>query len=333
MKSNLSRFTRHGLLAALSLLLGSLIARAYDTSWIASNQPISAAQLKTALDEAQSRIAALETATGTKASNDCPSGYSKDASETQYVVCKKGVDEIVKVGSGPMAFWIDRFEASVWQNADGTGTQYPDGSDPNFPLKPDGQYTVPAYAVSSRGADGSGVVPVVKVTWFQAQVACRLSGKRLPSGEEWLFAGLGTPASPTDGTVCNNKGVLVTRKTGLGTKCVSNWGAQDMVGNLWETTLEWVIPLGNLNKQQSVAWGTGYPGLVENIASTVDSYTSSVHAIGVWNANPTILSGLPAAARRGGGGGSGDTGLLSVDVRASPLGAVVDYGLRCAIAL
>jgi hypothetical protein len=45
----------------LAVLLGAMaVAHAYDTSWIASSQPVSAAKLKADLDEAQTRLAALE---------------------------------------------------------------------------------------------------------------------------------------------------------------------------------------------------------------------------------------------------------------------------------
>src|SRR3954462_7147861 len=49
-----------GAMAGGALLLGSLVARAYDTSWIASGQPVTAAKLKADLDEVQTRLASLE---------------------------------------------------------------------------------------------------------------------------------------------------------------------------------------------------------------------------------------------------------------------------------
>src|SRR6185503_7301258 len=55
---------------------------------------------------------------------DCPVGYARDTTSMTYVMCKKGADEVVKVGRGASAFWIDRYEGSIWQNPDGTGTQY-----------------------------------------------------------------------------------------------------------------------------------------------------------------------------------------------------------------
>jgi hypothetical protein len=60
MKHKINRFARHGALAGVSLLLGSVIARAFDTNWISPNQTVSASKLKGDLDEIQTRLAALE---------------------------------------------------------------------------------------------------------------------------------------------------------------------------------------------------------------------------------------------------------------------------------
>jgi hypothetical protein len=53
----------------------------------------------------------------------CPVGYTRVAT-TPHGICRRGNDEVVRVGSGASAFWIDRFEASVWNQPDGAGTQY-----------------------------------------------------------------------------------------------------------------------------------------------------------------------------------------------------------------
>src|SRR5262249_16884910 len=49
---------------------------------------------------------------------DCPIGYIRDLSVPNIVLCKQGVDEVVKVGRKGSAFWIDRYEASVWDKED-----------------------------------------------------------------------------------------------------------------------------------------------------------------------------------------------------------------------
>ena len=50
-----------------------------------------------------------------------------------------------------------------------------------------------------------GVQPSACITWFQANQACRLSGKRLARNDEWQAAAQGTPVPGTDNgtTDCN----------------------------------------------------------------------------------------------------------------------------------
>jgi hypothetical protein len=90
------------------------------------------------------------------------------------------------------------------------------------------------YAVSL-----SGVTPSAFLTWFQAAAACRNSGKRLPTSGLWQAAALGTPdpGGAPGAMDCNTSGS--TDLTGARANCVSDAGAIDMVGNLWEWTAEW----------------------------------------------------------------------------------------------
>ncbi len=95
----------------------------------------------------------------------------------------------MKVGTGGSAFWIDRCEASVCANPDGTGMQYGVASD-DYPASfpPNGQWsgtTPPVYALSRALANSK---PSAYITWFQALEACAASGERMPTGEEWLTA-------------------------------------------------------------------------------------------------------------------------------------------------
>ena len=78
------------------------------------------------------------------------------------------------------------------------------------------------------------------------------------------------------------------RATGLGTTCVSAWGAQDLIGNVCEWTSNWYAGAGS---QGLVSWpDTGYG-----------------NGDGVWNVAGQAIDGLtgwttgiPAAAVRGG---------------------------------
>lgn len=156
---------------------------------------------------------------------------------------------------------VDKYEASIWQNPDGTGIQYGDPNPPfnltaypgTFPAN--GNWTAPLYAASMPG-----VVPSTGVTWFQAQQACAASGKRLLTNAEWQMASAGTPDPGTDNgtTDC----VVLSPSavnTGSRSVCVSNWGTMDMVGNVHEWVGGWIQ--GNTNPwapSTTGAAGAGY---------------------------------------------------------------------------
>jgi hypothetical protein len=91
------------------------------------------------------------------------------------------------------------------------------------------------YAVSIPG-----VLPSGCATWFQADQACALSGKRLPRNGEWQRAAAGTPDPGTDNgtTDCNVSGGFPSN-SGSRSNCKSLWGVFDMVGTVEEWVEEW----------------------------------------------------------------------------------------------
>ena len=130
----------------------------------------------------------------------CPGGYQRDLSQTGFVLCKKGKDEMVRSGS----YWIDRYEASVVDasaynsgSCDGAGKQYGKGSTNDYPASfpPNGNATTKLFACSRLGH-----IPSAWATWFQAATACAASGKHLCSNGEWQAAAYGTP---DDKSSCN----------------------------------------------------------------------------------------------------------------------------------
>jgi formylglycine-generating enzyme required for sulfatase activity len=111
----------------------------------------------------------------------------------------------------------------------------------DYPLSfPDnGNWTGPVYAASVPG-----VLPSTCITWFQAEQACALAGKRLVTNQEWQRAAAGTPdpGDPDDDTTeCEVGQDLVNDPVNTGSRsdCVSSWGAFDMVGNVWEWVADW----------------------------------------------------------------------------------------------
>jgi hypothetical protein len=144
------------------------------------------------------------------------------------------------VAVGPLC--VDIYEASVWDSAAGTVTQYGDGVD-DYPdaCSDDGSgcYDL-IFAVSQPDKNPSRLI-----TWYQAVQACANVGKRLPTTAEWLMAANGTPAVvPADrDSGCNVDGIAggnelgttgQSASAGAPDACVSSTGAFDMLGNVWE---------------------------------------------------------------------------------------------------
>ncbi|MBI5517557.1 MAG: SUMF1/EgtB/PvdO family nonheme iron enzyme [Deltaproteobacteria bacterium] len=280
---------------------------------------------------------------------DCPVGYVQATGRgfredirlcVQMAPDDTFYDEIVRVGTGPTAFWIDRYEASVWQNADGTGVRY--GTDRNdYPgsFPGNGQWTAPLYA-RSQARIRDPRPPSAYLTWFQANDACRLSGKRLPTGDEWLSAARGTPDPETAALGDGREGRCLTNVTGPSRTggrgrepgrigCESHWGAQDMIGNLQEWTTEWYAGAHTDNTRGGL-----------HSASTTPGWPAGYNGDGTWQVGGVIHAfpssplnaAIPSAVLRGGGFGSSErAGIFAVSIEAAPSNLSPAIGFRCVI--
>lgn len=265
--------------------------------------------------------------------HDCPSGYVRVRGDTTVlrgegvILCRRGRDEVVKVGDGASAYWIDRYEATVWGTPDGTGMPLNSESDTLATLLPrNGMWSStapagtrprpPAYALSVGGAFRPGR----NVTWFQGSALCRASGKRLPTGEEWLRAAHDTADDETRCHIATSN--TNARNTGDGARCHSLWGAQDMIGNVGEWTDEWYA--GN--------------GATMPVNGGAQNWPSDYNMDGTWNIEGFVerggggALGIPSAALRGGDWGNGPrAGVFALDLTVGPSAWYPVVGFRCVV--
>jgi formylglycine-generating enzyme required for sulfatase activity len=258
--------------------------------------------------------------------NQCPVGFAKDTSVDDTIVCYRtiagGRDEVVRVGNGSTAFWIDRYESSVYMRSMGTASSTFAG------LSRNGQWTT-GQRESLVAVSRPGVIPARNITWFQANAVCRASGKRMVRRDEWFAAADGLTAIEVGSNNCNvNNTPAGPRATGMGTICKSSWGVQDMIGNLWEWTDEWYAGTGD---------GSGSGRAINNEVSVWPMEYGNDRT---WNINSAVISeipetlrvGMPGAAIRGGDwGGGARAGVFTLDLRSGASTWDLDLGFRCVV--
>lgn len=163
------------------------------------------------LDDAIKNIKLIPGPQGPAGPQGAPGGSSDSPDQVREkffsgTLCKGATPDDIMVKVGPIC--VDKYEASVWSNPDGTGAQYGIKAAAEYTDSVTGQLVRPAddYPCKDNGNDCSasaahpiyaiskkGVVPSRYATWFQAQQACANSGKRLLTNAEWQMAAAGTP--------------------------------------------------------------------------------------------------------------------------------------------
>ncbi len=266
--------------------------------------------------------------------NACPADFTLDSavSTASMTVCFRtlagGRDEVVKVGRGATAFWIDRYEAAAFDRA--TGTR----SDSLAGLDDTGQWTTTTSRESLVAVSRPGVMPS-NVNWFQATALCNAAGKRLMTVREWFAAADGMTAVETrTGSGCN-VGSGAARATGIGNNCVSTWGAQDMVGNVQEWTDEWYSSVGVLTTPAPTT-GTPTPAETGRYLRDRSVWPPTYGGDGVRNSASVVYNvsdnqvGIPSAALRGGFWGDGtESGVFRLNLLYGPSAQNGGIGFRC----
>jgi len=317
--------------------------------------------LRTELDAAKSentalneRVSELEAAPG---SGVCPSDmvpvgdFCVDRYEAslwvrkdgQKVVCselQEAIDEALSAGWSTSEVYLG-FKASdcgesgkklcnYKQYGSPIGCSTHDGCDDYPQTFPDsGNWTTPIYSCAI-----SGVEPSRSMTWFQAQQACGLSDRRLITNAEWQLAVAGTvDPSDTDGADgrCRTHADNV-RRTGVGTElCVSSWGVEDAIGNLWEWVDLWFqagpTSAGFTQGAGQRPWPSDYVPTDASDGTRDKTYNVN----GAAEDRDGQAFGAPAAIARGGAFDSVDNaGAFTLSANPSPAYLLRTVGARCA---
>lgn len=170
-----------------------------------------------------------------------------------YAGCKVNncPEEMVEMKNSDNTFCIDKYENFVIAYRD-DGTFYKYVPKTQYVILRDGKY-VPGNLFNKDelkdkifARSAKGIIPVDNVSWIEAEMACRNSGKRLCTEKEWNYAcsGDGRHKYPYGNEyiedVCSsfeyNKkvGNIAVQPAGYMPRCDNGKGVMDLSGNLWE---------------------------------------------------------------------------------------------------
>jgi formylglycine-generating enzyme required for sulfatase activity len=258
-------------------------------------------------------LAVIMTTLGIKAS-DTLMGDKKEA-EMENGFCPTGMT-LVPFSQGD--FCIDLYEASAAESCASADPNNQSESRYNI----DDPDCLPVSAFGKR--------PWRNISQDQATRACAKAGKRLATNQEWLQAALGTPDknAPWGINDCqvDSNWERQPGLTGSGAKCLSSFGAYDMIGNVWEW-VEGVVEDGFYEGRElpesgfvTSTDGQGLTGTTDPAAPSED-YGQDYHWL--------KTKGLRGMVRGGYWQNGSDAGSYSLYAVTPPSSAEPGIGFRC----
>jgi len=220
---------------------------------------------------------------------------------------------------GDRPFCIDKYEASL-----ASGTVY------NSACSSGSQAEVDASSSTAVAGSAPGQIPITSINWCAAKKACQNAGKHLCRNAEWFQAcnykgsQWSITAEGTSEAMGCNTYSSVTNVTGASPGCVTQEGAYDLIGNVWE----WVDRVVTADPTNGVAsnYVTGYDfatGLPTSSGSTTSVYGNDFYY--AYNGG-----GAARAFIRGGLWDNGDNaGCFTLQIAQAPSAVSPYISFRC----
>jgi formylglycine-generating enzyme required for sulfatase activity len=215
-------------------------------------------------------------------------------------------------------FCVDMYEASVGAAC---SFKQPETAD---------QTAMNLVDASCKAESHPNAMPWRFITQQQAQLACSHAGKRLLTAGEWYKAALGT-TDPNTGwqedscNVAHNRADGVD-ETGTGVRCVSDAGAYDMVGNVWEW-IEGTSHMGDWQGRALPQSGFVAGADMDGIAYETNSSQQQLFSDDRFWVDSTVHAGI---MRGGAFGSNSGAGVFSTYAASPPTFSGDAVGFRCA---